>query len=288
MTILEVITRSSEFLAKKGVESPRLQVELTLAHILKMPRMKLYLSFGRVLTEPELTALRTLIQRRGNREPLQYILGSVNFCGLELAVTPKVLIPRPETEILAEKAWKHLLKSEIANPKSPIALDLCTGSGCLAITIAANAPQAQVHATDLSTDALAVAKENALRHKQERIQFHQGDCFAGLPKELRFDLIVTNPPYIATAECTTLQPEVRDHEPRTALDGGADGLDFYRRIAVEAQPFLAENATIMLEFGDGQAPAISEIFQQQKWIVETIEADYTSRPRILIAKFNLK
>ncbi len=284
VTILEVIQRSADFLAKKGVESPRLQVELMLAHALKMPRMKLYLSFERVLTETELAALRTMVQRRGNREPLQYILGSVNFCGLELMVDRRVLIPRPETELLAERAWNYVLQSAISNPQSAIVLDLCTGSGCLAIAIAAKAPHSQVHASDISADALVVARENAGRHQvQERIQFYQGDCFAALPKDLRFDLIVSNPPYIATAEVATLEPELRDHEPKNALDGGADGLDFYRRIAGEAKSFLADKGKLMLELGDGQAAAVGEIFREQKWIVETVEADYSRLPRILVA-----
>ena len=287
MKILEVIQRSSEFLAKKSVGSPRLQVELILAHVLVMPRMQLYLSFERELTPAQTDTIRAMIQRRGNREPLQYVLGTTSFAGIEIAVTPSVLIPRPETELLAERAWKHL--SQLTTNNSPLttALDFGTGSGCLAIAMALHAPTAQVHALDVSPEALTVARENAARHKVS-IQFHQGDGFAALPAGARFSLIVSNPPYIPAAEIATLEPEVRNHEPRGALDGGADGLDFYRRLASESLAFLEPGGTIMLEFGDGQGSALREIFEQQNWIVEAIEPDYTQRLRIFIAQNKLK
>src|SRR5277367_6208139 len=157
MSILEVIQRSTDFLARKGVASPRLQVELLLAHLLRMPRMKVYLSFERVLTTAELDALRALVQRRGQREPLQYIVGSTSFCGLEIALNADVLIPRPETELLAERAWTFLQKAE----GEPSALEIGTGSGCLAIALAHHAPQAKVEATDISGSALELARRNA-------------------------------------------------------------------------------------------------------------------------------
>jgi release factor glutamine methyltransferase len=282
VTILDVIQRSTDFLAKKGVPSPRLQVEHLLAHTLQMPRMKLYLNFERVLTPEQLDALRALVQRRGRREPLQYITGSAPFCGLELAVSPRVLVPRPETELLAERAWKFLRESAAANP-APCALDLGTGSGCLAIALALNAPAAAVHAADSCAEALAVARENAARHRAV-IQFHHGDLFAALPLPARFHLIVSNPPYIPTARMETLEPEVRDHEPRLALDGGADGMDFYRRIAAQAGAFLQAGGRLMLELDDDGAAAAAEIFRQQNWIVEAIEPDYNQRQRILIAR----
>jgi len=282
VTILEVIQRSSDFLAKKGVPSPRLQVEHLLAHALQMPRMKLYLNFERELTPPQLDALRALVQRRGRREPLQYITGSAAFCSLELAVNPHVLVPRPETELLAERAWKFLQQSS-ALQAAPAGLDLGTGSGCLAIALAVNVPAAAIHATDASAAALAVARENAARH-HATIQFHQGDLFAALPPASRFRLIVSNPPYIPTARLEKLEPEVRDHEPRPALDGGADGLDFYRRIAAEAGAFLEADGRLMLEVDEDGPAATAEIFRQQNWIVEAIESDYNQRPRIQIAR----
>ena len=280
--MLEAIQRSAEFLARKGVEAPRLQTELLLAHVLHLPRMQLYLDFDRTLTTPETDALRELVRRRGLREPLQHIVGSTSFCGLELTVNASVLIPRPETELLAEAGWGFL--ATLA-PGQCHALDLGTGSGCLAIALAVKCPAVQVVATDLSAAALAVAQANAARHGvAERIQFHAGDGFAAVPAATRFDLLVSNPPYIPTAELATLQPEVRDHDPRAALDGGADGLEFYRRIAADAGAFLKPGGKAMVEFGDGQAPAIEALFAGPNWIVEAIQPDYNQRLRFLVAR----
>ena len=280
MTVLEVIQRSSEFLAKKGVDSPRLQIELLLAHVLKLPRLRLYLNFERPLAEAELAVLRELVKRRAGREPLQHILGHTSFCGLEFEVSRHALIPRPETELLAEHAVKFLSTL----PTSTV-LDFGTGTGCLAVTLAVQCPSASLHALDISDAALALARQNAARHQVEtRLAFHHGDGFAALPGGVRFDLLVSNPPYIASAEIETLQPEVRDFDPRPALDGGADGLDFYRRLAEGAAGFLAPGGKVMLEFGDGQDGAITKIFSAQNWIVEAVLADYSGRNRIFIAR----
>ena len=281
MTVLEAIQKSTEFLAKKGVESPRLQTELLLAHLLKMPRMKLYLNFDRVLTAPETDCLREFIKRRGQREPLQHIVGSTSFCGYEIAVSRHALIPRPETEILAELGWKFL---STRNLQPSTALDFGTGTGCIAIALAAKCPNAKITALDVSAEALALAKQNATQNKvAEWIEFLHGDGFAALAATTQFDLLVSNPPYIASAEIETLDPEVKDFDPRGALDGGADGLDFYRRLAVEAKPFLKVDGKIMLEFGDGQADDIKMILETEKWIVEAVQEDYSQRARILIA-----
>jgi release factor glutamine methyltransferase len=282
MTVLEVIQRSSEFLARKGVDSPRLQIELLLAHVLQMPRMKLYLDFERALSPSEIETVRELVKRRGEREPLQHIVGSVSFCGLEIAVDRNVLIPRPETELLAEHAEKFLgnLGSEPA-----AVLDFGTGSGCLAVVIAARHSSARVHAIDISENALGVARRNAERHGlADRIQFCRGDGLSAVAAELKFNLIVSNPPYIPTNEIAALQPEVRDHDPVLALDGGADGLDFYRRLAREGGPRLRDGGRLMLELGDGQAPAVSDLLVANGWSVERVEKDYSGRDRILIAR----
>jgi release factor glutamine methyltransferase len=279
VTVLEVIQRSTAFLARKGVDSPRLQVELLLAHALGVPRLKVYLNFEQQLIGANLEAVRELVRRRGNREPLQHIIGSTSFCGFEIKVNRHVLVPRPETELLAERAWQFLAT---LNPPSGAPLDFGTGSGCLAIALAAQCPAAHVHATDISEAALRVARENAALNKvSDRIQFHCGDGFTALPREVVFDLIVSNPPYIPSAEIEALAPEVRDHDPRLALDGGADGLDFYRRLAAEAAQHLRTSGRLMLELGDGQAESVRELFVQHKWVVESVEADYTGRPRIL-------
>jgi release factor glutamine methyltransferase len=306
VTVLEVIQRSSDFLARKGVDSPRLQAELLLAHVLQTPRMKLYLNFERPLTKSELETLRGLVKRRGEREPLQHIVGLTSFCGLEIAVNRDVLIPRPETELLAEEAWKFLLaasggntgpefpsprsspldgRGEGVNRPSPVVLDFGTGSGCLALAIAVKCPQAVVHAIDISEAALELARENALRlGLAERVLFHAGDGFNALPDGAGFDLIVSNPPYIPSAEIETLQQEVRDHDPQLALDGGMDGLDFYRRLAVEAVPRLKPGGKVMLEHGDGQGDAVAKLLTQHGWTVESVLKDYSGRGRILIAR----
>ena len=303
MTVLEAIQKSTEFLAKKGVESPRLQTELLLAHVLQMPRMKLYLNFERALSPAETDAVRELVRRRGQHEPLQHLTGSASFCGLEIAVNRHALVPRPETELLAEAGWEFL---STLNPQPSAALDLGTGTGCIAIALAVKCPEVKVVATDVSADALTLAGENAKRHGvTERIEFLRGDGFAALQSEGRvtrapesdvgigdsqssslrkFDLIISNPPYIPSAEIATLQPEVRDFDPRTALDGGGDGLDFYRMFPVQAKPFLKAGGRLMLEFGDGQAGTIRRIFENEKWIVEAVREDYSHRARILIAR----
>jgi len=282
VTVLEVIQKSAEFLAKKGVDSPRLQTELLLAQVLKLPRMQLYLNFARTLSEAEVETLRDLIRRRGQREPLQHIVGSASFCGLEITVNRHVLVPRPETELLAEAGWQFL---STLNAHPSTALDFGTGSGCIAIALAVKCPNTRVVALDASAEALAVAKVNAARHVvSERLELRCGHAFAPLPAEARFQLIVSNPPYIPSAEIASLQPEVRDFDPHTALDGGADGLDFYRLLAAQAGAFLRPGGRIMLEFGDGQAEFVRRILEAQKWIVEAVKEDYSQRPRHLIAR----
>ncbi|MBI4661470.1 MAG: peptide chain release factor N(5)-glutamine methyltransferase [Verrucomicrobia bacterium] len=331
MTVLEVIQKSAEYLAKKGLESPRLQVELLLAHALKIPRLNLYLDFERGLSDAEIADVRQMVKRRGRREPLQHILGSTSFCGLEMRVTPAVLVPRPETELLAERAWRFLcirqassnmhpdteptpeplpgrgaergtadqssppgrgagvgsFVENLAQNESvaPAVLDFGTGSGCLAVSIAVNAPAARVWALEISEAALEVATQNAaLHHVSDRIQFVQGDGIAALPAGIQFDLIVSNPPYIASREIDSLQPEVRDHDPRIALDGGEDGLNFFRAFAAQAKTFLRPSGKLMAEFGDGQEQAIERLFRDRGWLIEAVGRDYAGRPRILVAQ----
>lgn len=308
VTVLEAIQKCTEFLGKKEVESPRLQTELLLAHLLQLPRMKLYLNFDRELLAAETDALRELVKRRGLREPLQQIVGSTSFCGLEIAVSRHALIPRPETELLAELGWQFLLErrpparldGEALKPAvpavgAPSALDFGTGTGCIAIALATKCPTAGITALEVSGEALALARQNAAaNHVVDRIEFLLGDGLewlngddsqAGRPRFSRsFDLIISNPPYIPSAEIATLEPEVRDYDPRAALDGGADGLDFYRALARQAKSLLKPDGRIMLEFGDGQAEAIKNLLEDEKWIVEAVKEDYSQRARYLIAK----
>ncbi len=282
MTVLEAIQRGTDFLAAKGVESPRLQAELLLARALGVPRLRLYLQFDRDVPGEAIEGARALLKRRAQREPLQHILGSAAFCGLELQVSTAVLVPRPETELLAEQAWQA---AAACGEPAPVLLDFGTGSGALAIALAVHCPGAVIHAVDISDAALAVARANAERHGVAgRITFHQGDGFAALPEGLQFALVVANPPYIPTAEIATLAPEVRDHDPRVALDGGSDGLRFYRYLAKEAPAWVRPGGGILLELGDGQADAVRALLEGHNWVVERVLPDYSDRLRVLVAR----
>jgi release factor glutamine methyltransferase len=281
MTVLEAIQKSTEFLARKSVDSPRLQSELLLAHVLKTERLKLYLDFDRKLEEKQADSLRELVQRRGKREPLQHILGSTGFCGLDISVNYNVLIPRPETELLAEEGWKFLNSLD----RSSAFLDFGTGSGCIAIALCHFARSAVGFALDKSADALVVARENAVKNNlSDRITFIQSNAFESLDGALRFDLIISNPPYIPAPDIPTLQEEVRKFDPRSALDGGEDGLDFYRLLAGQASAHLLPGGKLLSEFGDGQEKRVADIFSEKGWIVEAILNDLAPRPRMIAAR----
>jgi release factor glutamine methyltransferase len=284
VTVRDALQHLTDHLQTAGVETPRVDAEWLLAHVVKLPRTKLGLNAQRALTEAEEGLLQSLAARRATREPLQHVLGTAAFCDLELTVNRHVLVPRPETELLAEQATQFLSTLNSPPPLSTI-LDLGTGSGCLAIQLAHAFPRNRVVAVDVSPEALAVARENAVHAGvAERVEFLHGDLFGPLPAGRKFTLIVSNPPYIPSDEIATLSPEVREHDPRLALDGGADGLDFYRRIAAEARAWLAPGGKLMLEFGDGQDGALREIFSDDKWIVDAVLPDYSGRARMFIAR----
>lgn len=280
MTVLEAINKGSEFLARKGIDSPRLQSELLLAHLLNLPRLRLYLEFERKLSDEQANQFRELLVRRGNHEPLQHITGATSFCGLPIIVNAAVLIPRPETEVLAEHAWNFLNGIEGETTFA----DLGTGSGCLPIAIAAHAKRSRGVAVDVSQEALAIAKQNIEKNKlSDRINLREGDFLAALQPAERFDVIVSNPPYIPTAEVELLQPEVRDHDPRLALDGGADGLHFHRALAQRAAQFLKPGGRLLIEFADGQGEALRHLFGSHGWIIHGIIRDLSGTERILSA-----
>lgn len=282
--LIEVIQRSATFLAERGVESPRLQVEWILAHTLKVQRLQLYLQFERELGDAELDGIREAVRRRGRREPLQHVLGTTSFCGLEFAVGPEALVPRPETELLAERGWQWLAGREWGDAR-PRVLDWGTGTGCLAVTLSVRAPGADVVAVDVSAAAVALARGNVVRHGVEaRVRVLEGEGCSALPEGACFDLVVSNPPYIPSGEIAGLQPEVRDHDPHLALDGGVDGLDLYRRLASELVPRLAPGGAVLLEFGDGQAAALGELLRRAGWIVAECHRDYSGRERFLLAQ----
>lgn len=284
--LLDVIQRGAAFLEARGVESPRLQVEWILAHALKVPRLQLYLQFERVLTETETAAVRAAVTRRGQREPLQHVLGTAVFCGFEVEVTSDALVPRPETEGLAERAWTWLKERGVGpGGRALRVMDWGTGTGCLAIALACQVPGVEVIAVDISAAALVLARRNGQRHPAAGgVKWLEGDGCGALEASETFDLVVSNPPYIPTAECDTLAPEVRDHDPRLALDGGLDGLDFYRRLAVELPSRVLPGGAVMLEFGDGQGPAVAALFAAPEWSGTVIHRDYSGRERVLVAQ----
>jgi release factor glutamine methyltransferase len=233
-TSLKLIQWTAGHFEKKGIPNPRLDAELLLAHVLKCKRVDLYTGFEKTVSDRHLAEFKALIERRAKREPLQYIIGETEFWGLKIRVTPDVLIPRPETELLVEEALKQTGAKDI--------LEIGTGSGCIAIALAKHLPEARVTATDISKDALSVAKENAEIHGvADRIEFVASDIAPWLffeTQERKFDLIVTNPPYLDPLELDLLQTEVSRFEPRTALDGGKAGLELIGKILDEAPDFL--------------------------------------------------
>jgi len=285
MRILEVIQRTTPYFEKQGVESPRLTIELLLAHLLKKRRLDLYLEFERELDDATLGKLREMVRRRASGEPLQYITGEADFCGLKFAVDRRVLIPRPETELLVETVLERM-KSRVQSSESRVRMvDLCTGSGCIAVTLAKRLEAAEVYATDVSAEALAVAQANARRHGVEKnIRFFSGDLLEVLPDSLRADAIVSNPPYIASGDWARLPKEVREFEPVQALVAGEDGLNFYRRIVAGARRFLLPDGFLCLELGDGQCPAVTRLCAENGWAVEDVLKDLQGRERVMVAR----
>lgn len=249
MTPQALIRETTALFQQAGIPDPAWDSALLLAHLMGRPALNLRLDTDTRLDEATLARYNELRQRRLQRQPLQYLTGVQSFLGRDFHVDERVLIPRPETELLAERAIAWLRQRQ-----HPTALDLCCGSGCIGVSMALDVPGAQVHAADLSVDALAVTRSNA-ENLGARLTLHQGDLFAAV-EGLQFDLIISNPPYIPTAECQALQPEVM-LEPGMALDGGADGYDFYRRIAQEAPAHLLPGGVALLEVGWNQASAVA-------------------------------
>jgi release factor glutamine methyltransferase len=251
-TVLKLLRWTADYFAGRGLDAPRLDAELLLAATLGLDRVGLYVNFERPLQAGELAAYRERVRRRAGREPLAYILGQTEFWSLPLKVTPDVLIPRPETELLVEEALPRLSGRQQV-------LDVGTGSGALAIALAHERQELTVTAIDISPAALAVAADNARSNGvAERIRFVQHDLGQLPPGP--FDLIVANPPYIPSRELATLMPEVRDFEPQLALDGGVDGLDAYRALARQAGAILTAAGWLLVEVGSGQAAAVKELF----------------------------
>lgn len=261
-TTAEILRWAEGYLKQRQVPYSYVDAEYMLAHILRCPRMDLLIHPDRALKDNEVEQFKACIERRARREPLQYITGEVEFRGLLFKVSRDVLIPRPETELLVDEAVKSVSK------KGATVLDLCTGSGCIAVCIARELNDSIVYAVDISDGAIAVARENAVSHAvEERITFLSGDLFGAMESmnlNGRVDIIVSNPPYVSAEEMEELQPEIKDYEPVSALYGGEDGLDFYRRIIHESPHYLAAGGYLIMEVGYRQAWRIKGLLEEEK------------------------
>lgn len=328
-TPLSLIQWTAGFFEKKGIPNPRLDAELLLAHVLKCKRIDLYMQFEKIVSEQDRATYKSLIERRATREPLQYIMGETEFWGLTIKVTPDVLIPRSETELLVEHVLncvKERRGSFDDSPRSPDSqqplennqdesagndlaaleqdqlpvpakdpllsltiLEIGTGSGCISIALAKNLPQAHIIATDISPKALEIARKNIQHHALDtRIQLIESNLAPWedfQKKNLQFDLIVSNPPYIPAAEIPTLQPEVSQHEPHLALSGGESGLDIIEKIHEHTIPFLKPQAFLMMEIGEGQAKGLKEKYENHSTLpyIESFK-DYQGIERIVCFK----
>jgi len=275
---LELVRLTAEYLKDKGVGSARLDAEVLLAHVLGVPRIQLYLQFDRPLAEVEVAAYREAVRRRARREPVAHITGVREFWSLVFAVDGRVLVPRPETEVLVEAVRSRM-------GAGGRLLDVGTGSGALAIALLTECPAWRAVATDISREALVVARENGARHGvDERLELRLGDLFEPVAGEY-FDLIVANLPYIPAGEIDALEPEVAAFDPRLALDGGTDGLAVIRRLVSAAPESLAPGGLLALEFGAGQEEAVSRLLEETRRYEDVeLVADYAGHPRVAVAR----
>lgn len=279
LTVLEIIKRTTDFFAGKGIESPRLNAELLIGHSLGLKRMQLYLQFERPLSEPELEKIRPLVRRRGQHEPVQYILGETEFCGLKLKTDRRALIPRPETELLVE----NVVTALSGRPPARV-LDLGTGTGALALALAQAFPEAKVTAIELSEEALALAWENAeSTGLAGRVEVLRSRWFDALGADTRFDVIVANPPYLTSLETAQALPEVRDFEPAAALTAAEDGLADLREIVTGAPRFLSPGGMLAVETGIAHHPRLLELTAVAGFARSESRRDLAGRDRYVLA-----
>jgi release factor glutamine methyltransferase len=283
-TIQKLLNWITEYLTDKGIDSPRLSAELLLSHVTRFKRIELYTQFNKQVAGQQLEQLHALVKRAGEHEPVAYLVGKTEFYSLELNVSSDCMIPRPETELLVQRAIEFLrTRTGIQH-----VCDLCTGSGCIAVAIAKNFPDTRIIATDICDAALSVAAVNVEKYKlNDRITLLCGDLFEPVIKQLdveQFDLIVCNPPYVSSAEYEKLDKNVKDYEPKKALFAGDDGMDIYRRIIGKADQFLSLGAALMLEIGFSQGFTVKGLLEQTGAFAEiTIEKDLYKNDRIVTA-----
>ena len=279
----ELRRRARTVLKAAGIANPAREADWLLAHALELPSHTLLLEGERTVSARQAERSWALIRRRASREPLQYLLGTQEFRGLDMAVTPDVLIPRPETELLVEEILRI-----IADIRSPRLADVGTGSGCLAVAVVRERPDATVYALDISAPALAVARANAIRHGTfDRIRFIQTDLLGAFSVRARerFDVIVSNPPYIPVGELEGLQPEVARYEPRVALAAGSDGLTYHRRLLKEAPMLLKPGGCLIMELGAGQADSVMSLARSSGAYDSVVcRKDAAGIERVLVAR----
>jgi release factor glutamine methyltransferase len=276
-TIQKLITWCTGYFNEKQIPSARLDAELLLAHVLNLRRLDLYLQFDRPLLPAELAAFKALVKRRSEHEPVAYIIGLKEFRSRDFLVSPAVLIPRPDTEILVDEALKKISAEESHG------LEIGLGSGCIAISLLAERPNLTMTAWEISPEAAAIAKQNAEKHAvTERLHIEICDARNQNP-ETKFDFLISNPPYIRSAEIAGLQKSVAGYEPKLALDGGEDGLDFYRLIAKQAQIWLHKTGWIAVEIGEDQGQATLALFAENEWQSVVIKKDLAGLDRVLVA-----
>jgi release factor glutamine methyltransferase len=273
-TVRSLLQWAREWLAKRGVENPRLDAELLLAHALRCDRVRLYVDVDKPLASEELARFKSMIKRRGAREPVAYILGTKEFYGRPFAVTPGVFIPRPETELLVRMVTEHLGRDAEAR-----VLDLCAGSGAVGISIAAERPRARADLVELSGAAAAVARANAEKHAPGRIRVVTGDLYAALPEKVRYDAIAANPPYVPTADVARLAPDVVQHEPHVALFAGDDGLAVIRRIVAGMREWLAPGGLFVTEIDLSQGEAVAHLLRAAGLMQVRVERDLAGHDR---------
>jgi release factor glutamine methyltransferase len=281
-TIKKLLDWMIHHFTKKGIDSPRLTAELILSFVLGIERIELYMHFEKPVKKPQLDKLHSLVNRCTQNEPVQYLTGRCEFYSLSLEVSPACLIPRPETEMLVERAIEFLR----SRAGVQYVCDLCTGCGCIAVVIAKNFSNTKIIATDICDKALRIAAQNVAKYQlEERIELLQGDLFEPVISQLdvrEFDLIVCNPPYVSRSEYEKLDAKVKNYEPKLALDGGPDGLDIYRRIAADVGSHLKKDGALLLEIGFLQGPAVKKLLEEAGTFKQIkIEKDFNNNDRIV-------
>jgi release factor glutamine methyltransferase len=285
-TVLELLNWTADYLSKKGFEDARLNGERMLGYTLGLSRIELYTNFDRPLVPDELTAFKSFLKRRLTHEPLQYILGETEFYSLSFKVTPNVLIPRPETELLVDKVIE-CCNQVFAEREEIHVLDVGCGSGCIGVALAQNVRRVVMTAVDISPEALVVAQGNAVVHDAE-IRFRQLDAVKPWPTEYlaAFDIVVSNPPYVSFPEYQDLQPEIREFEPKVSLLGGNDGLDFYKKFANICPTLLKPQGYAFFEIGERQAASVKNIYADAGFTGFSLFDDLAGRNRVIKMQWN--